>query len=184
MAAPDPATRRITHAELVHRPGERALAARVFELLGCRVKDRGGHWFTAFVDPAVEDYTTNTLYASEVTPGQWAFEQTLAGRLTGDLAATADVWTAHVRANPQYSFHFGMRLPTREALEQAIVDIEAAAKSDPELAGRISISGVYRPEDPGAATDTMMQVFVHTDVLACGLLTFGQHIELQWHVPR
>jgi hypothetical protein len=179
-----PPLRRITHAELVHRPGERALAARVFELLGCRVKDRGGHWFTAFVEPTVEDYTTNTLYASEVTPEQWAFEQALTAQLTGDLGAAAEVWGAHLRRRPQYSFHFGMRLSTREALEQAVRDIEDAAKTDPELNGRIGVSGVFRPEDPDAATDTMMQVFVHTDVLACGLLAFGQHIELQWHVPR
>jgi len=29
----------------------------------------------------------------------------------------------------------------------------------------------------------MIQAFVHTDVMASGLLTFGQHIELQWQVP-
>ncbi|MDI2129410.1 hypothetical protein [Yinghuangia seranimata] len=184
MTAPEaPVSRRITHAELVYRPGERALAARVFELLGCRVKDRGNHWFTAFVDPAVEDYTTNTLYASEVTPEQWAFEQELAGRLSGDLGDKAAAWTAHVRGNPQYSFHFGIRLATRDILERTLADIEEAGKNDPELAGRVSVSGVYRPEGPDAATDTMMQVFVHTDVIASGLLTFGQHVELQWHVP-
>ncbi|GAA4996865.1 hypothetical protein GCM10023205_82660 [Yinghuangia aomiensis] len=72
----------------------------------------------------------------------------------------------------------------RAALEQAAAAVEAAGKDDPELAGRISVSGIYRPEDPHAVTDTMMQVFVHTDVLACGLVTLGQHIELQWHVPQ
>ena len=35
--------RRITHVELLHAPGERLLAARVFELLGCTVTDSGGH---------------------------------------------------------------------------------------------------------------------------------------------
>ena len=46
----DDTDRRLTHVELLHAPGERALAARVFELLGCTVSDRGNHWFTAFVD--------------------------------------------------------------------------------------------------------------------------------------
>lgn len=181
-----PVDRRITHAELLHRPGERALAARLFALLGCEVVDRGGHWFTARVDPGSGSYTDNVLYASEVTPEQWAFESAFAAQLggDGDLAAAAAAWTASLRERPQYSYHFGIRLATREALEQAVLDIEHAGANDPELAGRIAISGVYRPEDPDAATDTMMQVFVHTDVLACGLLTLGQHIELQWHVPR
>ena len=38
------------------------------------------------------------------------------------------------------------------------------------------------PGDPGAYTDRMAQAFVWTDVMASGLLTIGQHIELQWHL--
>lgn len=183
---PRSADRRITHAELVHRPGERALATRVFELLGCEVVDRGGHWFTARVDPGSGSYVENVLYASEVTPEQWAFECALSAQLDGggDLAAAAATWTDSLRERPQYSYHFGFRLATRAALEQTVRDIGDAGRNDPELAGRVSVTGVYRPEDPDAATDTMMQVFVHTDVLACGLIALGQHIELQWHVPR
>lgn len=179
-------SRRITHAELVYRPGERALAARVLGLLGCEVVDRGGYWFTARVDPAESSFTDNVLYASEVTEEQWAFEKTLAKLLDSDgsLGPASETWLASVRARPQYSCHFGLRLPSRAALEKAAEAIEAAGKDDPELVGRISVSGVYRPEDPDAATDTMMQVFVRTDVLACGLVTLGQHIELQWHVPQ
>jgi hypothetical protein len=55
--------------------------------------------------------------------------------------------------------------------------------NNPELAGRVSVSGVFRPGDPGSYTDTMVQAFVRTDVIASGLLTFGQHVELQWQVP-
>jgi hypothetical protein len=42
---------------------------------------------------------------------------------------------------------------------------------------------VFRPGDPGSYTDMMTQAFVRTDVIASGLLAFGQHIELQWQVP-
>jgi hypothetical protein len=28
----------------------------------------------------------------------------------------------------------------------------------------------------------MAQAFVWTDVMASGILTFGQHLELQWHI--
>lgn len=182
----DDVSRRITHAELVYRPGERALAARVLGLLGCEVVDRGGYWFTARVDPAEAGFTDNVLYASEITEEQWAFEKALGALVDSDesLGRVSETWLAGVRARPQYSCHFGMRLPSRAALEQAAAAVEAAGKDDPELAGRISVSGIYRPEDSQAATDTMMQVFVHTDVLACGLVTLGQHIELQWHVPQ
>ena len=53
----------------------------------------------------------------------------------------------------------------------------------PDLVGRVTLSGVFRPGDPGSYTDTMTQAFVRTDVIASGLLAFGQHIELQWQVP-
>jgi hypothetical protein len=55
--------------------------------------------------------------------------------------------------------------------------------TDPELAGRVSVSGVFRPGDPGAYTDTMVQAFVRTDVVAAGLLAFSQHVELQYQLP-
>ena len=181
----DPALRRITHAELVHRPGERALAARVLELLGCRVVDSGRHWFSAFVEPSVADWRTNLLYASEATPAQWAFERSLAGALAagGDLARDAEAWRADLGRRPQYSCHIGLRLPSEAARDAAVAAVREAGANDPELAGRIDVTGVFRPGDPDAATDTMVQAFVRTDVIACGLLTFDQHIELQWHLP-
>ena len=39
--------------------------------------------------------------------------------------------------------------------------------------------GFFRPGDPGSYTDFIMQSFIKTDVAASGLITFGQHIELQ-----
>ena len=62
---------------MVYRPGERALAARVFELLGLRVLDQGGEWFFCLVDPASNDVANNACYASQVTAEQWALEQAL-----------------------------------------------------------------------------------------------------------
>lgn len=184
-AAPDKVeSRRVTHAELLYRPGERALAKRVLELLGCRVLDRGGHFFSAFVDPAVTDYLSNILYASEVTPRQWAFEQQLdLAASDGPLAEARASWAGHMREHPQYSYHFGLSVPTESALDETLRRIEAAGREDDELAGRIGVAGVFRPGDPDAATDAMVQAFIHTDVVACGLVSLGQHIELQWHVP-
>ena len=80
-------TRHLTHVELLYRPGEREQAIAVLDLLGCEPFDRGGHWFTAFVDPAAEgprNYADNVLYASEVTPAQWALEQALGTGLAAD----------------------------------------------------------------------------------------------------
>ena len=176
---------RLNHVEMVYRPGERALAGRVFELLGMRVLDRGGTWMTALVDPDVADFSNNACYASEVTPEQWALEQTLATTIAdGDdeVGSAARAYLERLRTEPQRSFHFGIRFHSRDDFDTTLDRVRAAA-DDPELAGRITLSGVFHPDEPGAAAPNMMQAFVRTDVVAAGVLAFGQHVELQWHLP-
>ena len=179
MSATAVADRRLTHVETLHRPGERQLAIKLFALLGLEPVDSGRHWFTAFVDPTAErDWSTNTIYASEVGPEQWALEQHL--QATGGEALEA--YAAMLRERPQYSAHFGFRVSTGDELESLIERIRAAGESDPDLAGRVEVRGVFRPDDPGAIATNMTQVFVWTDVVAAGLLLLGQHIEIQHHL--
>ena len=87
-----------------------------------------------------------------------------------------------MRTEPQRSFHFGIRFHSRDDYDATLDRVRAAA-DDPELAGRVTLSGVFRPDDPGAAAPNMIQAFVRTDVVAAGVLAFGQHVELQWHLP-
>lgn len=171
-----PHDRRITHVEFIHRPGERALATRLFELLGCRVVDRGGLFFTVFVDPTVESYSTNVFYASEVTAEQWAFEQALVRSSGPDVARFAE----SRRSVPQRSFHFGFRVED-DASRAALVERVRAAADEEAFRGRLSVDGVFRPGDPGALAPNMTQVFVWTDIVASGLLCLGQYLEVQWH---
>lgn len=174
------ADRRLTHVELLYRPGERALAQKVLRLLGCDPVDRGGEFFTSFVDPGgVRDYATNVLYASEVGASQWELEKQLAA--AGGAARAA--YLAALREQPQRSTHFGFRVPTEAALDELVARVRTAATADPELAERVAVDGVYRPGEPGSIAQDMVQAFIWTDVLAAGLLTFGQHIEVQWHLP-
>jgi hypothetical protein len=167
----------LNHVELVYRPMERELASRVFELLGCRPVDRGGTWLTSFVAADGVDWSNNVLYASEVTAEQWRFEQSLD---TGSPERAA--YLDRLRSEPQRSCHFGIRLPDEAALDAVCARVRDAGADGGELSGRIRLAGVFRPGDPGAAADTMVQAFVWTDVVASGLLTIGQHIELQWQL--
>ncbi len=192
--------RRLNHMEMLYRPGERALACRVFELLGMRVVDTGGEWLYAFVDSNVDDYANNACYASEVTPEQLALEHALDAVMTAssgltsgvendgpsvgtDLGRVARDYLRRIHDEPQRTFHFGIRYYRRDDFEAALDRIRDAT-AEPELAGRLLLSGVYFPDEPGAYAPNMIQAFVKTDVVASGLLAFGQHIELQWHVPR
>jgi hypothetical protein len=186
----DDALRRLNHMEMVYRPGERALAARVFEVLGLRVRDKGGIWFHALIDPAMADLSNNACYASEVTPEQWALEQALAATIADSenggsnaaaVGAAARAYIDRLRAEPQRSFHFGIRYIERDDFDAALERL-ADAERDPDLAGRIALAGVYHPDEPGALAPNMIQAFARTDVVAAGFLAFGQLIELQWHL--
>jgi hypothetical protein len=170
------ANRVLTHVELLHRPGERELAAAFFELLGCEPVDRGAHWFTSFVAPDAErDWSTNVLYASEVGAEQWALEQ--------ELPPEAEGYRRVMRARPQMSPHFGFRVPTEEALDELVARVRRAETAEGSLKGRVAVDGVFRPGEPDAVAPNMVQAFVWTDVVAAGLVTLGQHIEVQWHLP-
>lgn len=167
--------RRLTHVELLHAPGERALAARVFELLGCTVSDRGNHWFTAFVDGSTPDWSNNALYASEAPAAQLAVEAA--------MPDAVDAWVEMVRTAPQMAPHFGLRVGS-SADHRSIIDrVRAAGDDDPELAGRIRVLGVFPHDAPDAIATNMDQAFIWTDVIASGPLRLGQVIEVQWHLP-
>jgi len=182
---PGTLTRRLNHVELIYRPGERELAFRLFELLGCKPVDRGGVFLSSLVDPSVPDFQNNVFYASEVTPEQWRLEQALAGALGGtdELGLAGSAYLDRLQREPQRSFHFGVRYLDKTALDETVERVRHAGDHEPGLAGRVKVSGVYYPGDPDSYTDTMVQAFVRTDIVAAGLLAFGQHIELQWHVP-
>jgi hypothetical protein len=181
--------RQLNHVEMVYRPGERQLATQVFELLGLRVLDNGGTWMFATIDPRFGDVANNACYASEMTPEQWALEQALATAIAADgddspgVGPAARGYLTRLRGEPQRSFHFGIRLFEREDFE-ATLDGIRAAEVDSDVAGRVALIGVYHPDEPGSLAKGMIQAFVRTDVVAAGLLAFGQHIELQWHLPR
>jgi len=182
MATLGPMGRALNHVELVYRPGERELAGRVFELLGCRPQDRGGTFLTSFVEPGESDFCNNAMYCSEVTPEQWQLECALTDALASDgpVADAARAYLHRLRGEPQRSTHFGIRVPDRDRFDAVIDGLNDAAEHDPELAGRVRVSAVFAPGGEGALTDAMIQAFVHTDVVAAGLLVLGQHFELQY----
>lgn len=173
----------LNHVELVYAPGERALAHRFFELLGYSVIETDRKFLIAKLT-SDGNGVDNVLYASQVTEEQWALEQELAAALAdgGPLAEGARPFRQRMQREPQTSSHFGFRIDDAGAYEQRLEAVAEAAGNDPFLAGRVELSGVFRPGDPGSLTDMMIQAFVHTDIVASGLLAFGQFFEIQHHL--
>lgn len=175
----------LTHNECIYAPGDADAVKAFFGALGLSLTNVAPHpYIIAHVNPSQKDVIGNVLYASELTPLQQAFEQTLKDALarSEDLRVAAEDWERDFREDPQRSVHFGLRYDTQAAFEEALGRLREVGGPGGALEGRVLVTGVYYPGDPGSLTDVMAQGFVWTDVLASGILTFGQHIELQWHI--
>jgi hypothetical protein len=183
-----PSERILNPTEMVYAPGDRALARELFRAIGCRVLDpqeedgpddlgaAAGPYLIIFVEPDSTDLIDNVLYASEVPPAQWELETQLRDRLDTDdsLRASYDAFNASFESYPQGMTHFGVAM-NEQQLDAALARIA----SNPEFDGRLKITGVYRPGDPGSVDPRVIQAFLRTDIVSTSLLTAGQQIELQ-----
>lgn len=188
QATRDSTARFLNHTEVIYAPGDRALAKDLFRAIGCRVLDpqeeegppelgpAAGPYLIIFVDPTATDLIDNVMYASEVTPAQWAFEQELRTVLDErpPLAEARRQYVDMFRAIPQAMTHFGVALSEPE-LDAALARI----RSHPGLAERVTISGPYRPGEEGSVDPRVIQAFLHTDIVSSNVLAIGQQIELQ-----
>ncbi len=184
-----PGARMLNHVELVYAPGERPLARCLLEGLGFRVQDpqtepgaerlgpAASKYMVVYLDSDADDVFDNVLYVSEASEDQWRFECAIQERLADDdelAAAHRGLREAFGRV-PQAMTHFGIAYPSLEEVEAAVTRIA----NTPQLKGRVTLSSLYKPGEPGAADAPLAQSFVHTDVLTTGLLCAGQQIELQ-----
>jgi hypothetical protein len=169
------------HVALVHAPGERSLARAFFELLGCEVFESGSPFLLARIAP--DAHAETWMFASEVTSEQWQLELALHDALNGGkLAAVGNAYLGRLTSDPQHSCHFAVRMPSEQEFDATLDRVARVDQVAPTLSGHVSISGVFRPGDRGAQSHTQTQAFVYTDIVASGLLAFGQHLELQWEI--
>lgn len=189
----EPGSRVLNHSELFYAPGDRALARDLFRAIGCRVLDpqeeagpsdlgpAAGPYLIVFVDPESSDLIDNVLYASEVEPAQWRFEQALRERIERDasLGASFEEYRASFARQPQAMTHLGLSMGEME-LEAAIGRI----RSNAALAARVAVRGPFRPGEPGSVDPRVVQGFLHTDIVSTGFLLAGQQIELQVRLDR
>jgi hypothetical protein len=169
----------LNHVSLIYRPGERHLAAKLFNAVGCEVHDRGELYLYISIVPGNPDLTNNVLFAGEATPEQWRFDQELQNALASDtpMAQAYAAFVQRYRRMPARASHFGIRYPSFALLEQTLENFQT--RLDPELKGRVEVAGVFRPNESGSFSDRVMQVFLKTDIVATGSLAIGSNIELQ-----
>jgi hypothetical protein len=175
----------VGHAECVYAPGDADAAQTLFELLGFSVRRREGSPFmVAHVEPDETSLILNCIYASEVTSEQADFERALTVQLkaSAELGDAARRWQDAVQAAPERAFHIGLRYRGRQDFADTVERVRLAGEPDGALPGRVRVRSVAYPGDPGSITTMLAAAFIWTDVVGLGIRTFGQHLELQWHV--
>jgi hypothetical protein len=171
------------HVEMVHRPGEAALAHKLLTLLNCDPVTSPN----AFAGVTWQFSKDQTLWVSEVTAEQWAFELWLQAQMKSGGTAESRAFAESLQSRPQKYSHFGLGQVTLGDWEATVARLRKAAADDPQMQGRISLPLVVRPEDEGSVANesggkmgrTLYQAFLRTDILSTGLLTLGQAIEIQ-----
>ena len=163
------------------RPANGRWPRALLEVLGCEVVESRSPFLLGRIGLAGAGGGESWVFVSEVTPEQWRLEETLRRELEGGvLEGPANDYVRRLRTDPQHGCHFAIRYSSEAGFDATLERLERVADDDPILTGRVSISAVFRPGDPGAESRTQTQAFVYTDVVASGVLAFGQHIELQW----
>ena len=133
--------RLLNHLEMLHQPGERALAIKAYEALGCRVSQPEKPTMVAHVAPDSDDKSNNILYSSEVSPEQWEFEQTFKRALERDPELSGRAFARYddkYRNRPHGLTHFGIRYPSFARLEATLTELET--NLDPALRGRLRVA--------------------------------------------
>lgn len=177
--------RALSHFETVYRPGDRELVKSLFDALGLQVAEMGK--YVAGLIPCDESANPleNALFASEITPEHWEFEQALGAELRKpELASRSDSYLRALKSTPQNRPHFGIAFSSLEDWTGAVQRIRGKIAAEPALKGRAEVASEFRPWSPGAQTDFLYHAFVHTDIIGTGLLSLGLVIELQHYSRR
>jgi hypothetical protein len=174
----------LNHLETLHKPGERELAGIFLTALGFAVTDygqltsAGKPILFVHIEGSDPDRVNNIFYLSEVRPEQVRLEAELMGASGDrpDLHEAIATYVNKAHTKPHGIPHAGIRYCSFADLEKTVERLEAACKGP--LKGRVDIT-VVRPDDPRALSPNLIQAFVHTDVVVCGLFCLGQLFELQ-----
>ena len=176
--------RRLNHVEFAYRPGEGDMAVELFEALGCscEVIDTQPYGQYTVVSLDGSPHGENDMFASQAEPEQLALEEALQRQIEASGSEVANAATQFRTLQRDKAFratHIGMRIPSVSALDDVIARLNALAEG--KFAGRLELGyTMARTPEEARYTDTpIKQIWIWTDIVSTGLLSFGQQFELQ-----
>ena len=176
--------RRLNHVEFAHRPGEGGLVVELFEALGCscEVIDTPPYGKYIVVSLDGSPHGENDMFASEAESEQLALEKALQRQIAAsgsEIASGAAQFRQLQRDKAFRATHIGLRIPSVAALDDVTARLGALASG--RFSGRLELGYTMErtPEEARASDTPVKQIWIWTDVISTGLMTFGQQIELQ-----
>ncbi len=164
----------LNHVETLYRPGEREIAIRLAQALGCGILDTGfkGDVDESFLavhpNPDDPDIRNNAFCMSPMRPEQQALEAGFAATLTD---------YRHIARTKRFGVpHFALRYGSGDAVAEAAERLKGTLGA--ELGDRLHVR-VFEPGASGAMGARVVQGFVYQDVIVSGSFLYGQFIELQ-----
>jgi len=176
--------RRLNHVEFAHRPGEGELVMELFQALGCTCQlidtPPFGKYIVVGLDGA--SHGENDIFVTELEAEQLALESVLQRQIddaSSEIAAASAGLRRLQKERPYRATHIGIRFPSVSAFDEVIGCLELLCSN--QFAERLELGyGLTRSaEEARSMTAPMKQIWLWTDVISTGLLTFGQQIELQ-----
>lgn len=184
-------------------------AARLLSLLGFTETQclplPDGNFYRFVVDERHRARGDGIIYLSVVPEAQRGLVAAVREALrvgAADEHPSVGAMRGALKADPEYSFHFGVLVNSLERLEAMILDLRQRNATDPDLKGRLTIT-VNRAAPGNAEVDARLdrspvygdvtryaygkngvQAFVETDLLTSGTLGESMVLEFDYVFPN
>jgi hypothetical protein len=196
------------HLAIHCRPDEGLLAARFFEVLGCRIKEYGpfadGQYFHIIaLNSEAPDEPNDIVFLSTMQPEQAELEKAVSkflGIRTNSPHPIVKAFEAKKVQMPEFFLHLGIHYASLEDLEAATVRLKAEIKKDPEFGkrfdgvqvlraipgrdkeidARMAASKLFSSADLDAYGANIVQIHIRTDIISMGLGFMGAVVELDY----
>ena len=200
-------TKTIGHINAHTRPGETKLAARFFELLGCRVKEHGpmpdgDDFYIVQVNNQEADEPDNVVFLSAKEPPHYELDNVISEFLGVGTANPHPAYKAFQQRKaefPEFFLHVAIHYRSLVDLEAATsrlkeeiakdpefgkrfdgVQVLRTPAGDPEIDARMNASKLFSNADRDAYGPNIVQIHFRTDIIALGFGFAGTVIELDY----
>jgi hypothetical protein len=196
------------HLAVHCRSNEGRLAARFFEVLGCRIKEYGpfpdGQYFHIIaLNSEAPDEPSDIVFLSTMQPEQAELERAVSqflGLGTSSPHPIVRAFEAKKVQMPEFFLHLGIHYASLEDLEAATVRLKDEIKNNPEFGkrfqgvqvlraipgrdqeidARMAASKVFSNADLDAYGANIVQIHIRTDIVSMGLGFMGAVVELDY----